>query len=434
MMTSIVLAGCGGGEEAPKVNSPKEVDPAIEAQKVIDTPVELIVTYPNAGEELFNKRMGDPIRKKFPKFTIKYIPTTSKDFADVQATLPNLDLIFASASTMPLYLLDYKLESDISDLIKKYKYDISRLVPSTLDVQRRLGNGALYGLPWALGTNIFLYNKDLFNKFGVPYPKDGMTWDELYSLAGRMTRTDGGVAYQGLTMIFTQIMTMNQLTAPYFDPKTFKAKFTDDVFKRQFENAGRFFKMPGNEPSNRKFTEGGVRDLFTKAQTSAMHLDVLGGLGIAAQNMTSSSWDLATFPVYADKPKVGPSSLPDYAFLTSKSKNRDAAFQVLSYLTSDEFQEYSANVTAAIPPIHNPEKAMKSFGGSIPGIEGKNIKAIIANPFADMQGITPYNSNGATQMVTAINDYMAGKDVNTVLREAAERADKIIAEEQAKSR
>lgn len=428
LCSALLLASCSGSGGTKTAEQP--ISNPGDAQKVLQTPVELKFTYPGGGEQLFNQRFGDQIRKKFPNYTITFIPSDAKTFPDLISTNPGIDIMFTSATGLPVYLTGYKLESDISDLIKKYGYDLSRLEQGPLTVQRGLGNGAIYGLPWTIGTLVFLYNKDLFDKFGVPYPKDGMNWDEVYELARKMTRTESGVQYRGLTMAFDHIMGLNQLSAPYFDSKTFKAKFTDDSMKRLFDNAARFMKIPGNEPPEQKYALGTLRDLFQKSKTTAMHLDVIGVAQTTATAMTN--WDFATFPVLKDNPDVGPSVLPEFAYITSMSKNRDAAFQVLAYLTSDEYQQWMAQTLSFLPVVKKSDEMMKTFGANIPGVSTKNVKAIVPKKFAEMQPLTPYYSVGAAEMTAAVNDHMADKDVNTALREAVERADKTISQMRSK--
>lgn len=426
MCASIMLAACGSGDGAKKVQPSEPAD----AQKVADTPTELTIMYPGAGEELFNQRFGDQIRKKFPNYTIKFVPAAAKDFAEVISVTPSIDIMFSSGTGMNVYLLPYKLETDIRDLVKKYNYDLSNLQQTPLDLQRQIGNGAIYGFPWTIGTLVSLYNKDLFDKFGVAYPKDGMSWDELYGLAQRLTRYDGGVQYRGVTMAFDHVMGLNQLSASYFDEKTFKARFTDDGFKKLFDNASRFLKIPGIEPPDNKYSLAAYRDLFQKAKSTAIHLDVIGVAQTTASSLTN--WDFTTFPVLKDNPTVGPSVLPEFAFLTSKTKQRDAAFQVLTYLVSEQYQQWMAQHLAFLPTLQKSEQIMKTFGQAIPGVSNKNVQAIIPKKYADMQKSTPYYSVGASEMAAAANEFLAGKDVNTVLREAAERADKKVADMQGK--
>lgn len=49
--------------------------------------------------------------------------------------------------------------------------------------------GRRYGLPWDSGAYAVFYNMDLFDAAGVPYPdtKKRMTWDELLTIARRLT-------------------------------------------------------------------------------------------------------------------------------------------------------------------------------------------------------------------------------------------------------
>ncbi|MEF3306286.1 hypothetical protein [Paenibacillus sp. GYB003] len=153
-----------------------------------------------------------------------------------------------------------------------------------------------------------------------------MTWDETYELARKMTRTDGGVAYKGLMFAWEHIVGWNQLSALYFDPATNKAQVaTNDNVKRVYENAARFWKIPGNEPPDNKYNLGKMRDWFLKDQTMAMYLDADGLINLTSAS-TLKNWDLAKFPVFPDKPGVGPSPNPTLAFITKLSKNRDAAF------------------------------------------------------------------------------------------------------------
>ena len=52
--------------------------------------------------------------------------------------------------------------------------------------------GKLVGLPTDFSTIVMFYNKDWFDRCGVPYPHDNWTWQEYLEIAHRLTRdTDG---------------------------------------------------------------------------------------------------------------------------------------------------------------------------------------------------------------------------------------------------
>lgn len=57
-------------------------------------------------------------------------------------------------------------------------------------------NGRQYGYPANAGTFMILYNKNIFDRRGVPYPPDSMTWDEFWALLRRVSGPEpNGGAY-----------------------------------------------------------------------------------------------------------------------------------------------------------------------------------------------------------------------------------------------
>ena len=63
------------------------------------------------------------------------------------------------------------------------------------------GKGAIYGIAkdWS-PTWCIIYNKDLFDKCGVPYPAKSMSWQELLAVAKKLTKRNpkGGVEHLGI--------------------------------------------------------------------------------------------------------------------------------------------------------------------------------------------------------------------------------------------
>ena len=63
---------------------------------------------------------------------------------------------------------------------------------------QRSGRGTLYGIPKDFTTWGFYYNKDLFDKAGVPYPRDDWTWDDFHATAqaiGKLDDVIGGAEF-----------------------------------------------------------------------------------------------------------------------------------------------------------------------------------------------------------------------------------------------
>ena len=222
MAIVLLTAGCGGGKESgaktegtatPGSNKPAE--PA--------KPVKLLVITPQGGNmEWFMTRYGSQIQKKYPNYEFEVVESVGNNVQNLVIEQRKVDLIISSVNNYRASLLDL-YGGDISDLIAKQKYDLSRLEPSYIEAAKVNGknqNGLpLYDLRLAL-----YYNKDIFDKFGVPYLKNHMTWEEVAEVATKLTRNDGGVQYRGFVASPNPLLVVNPLSIPYTDEKGEKAK------------------------------------------------------------------------------------------------------------------------------------------------------------------------------------------------------------------
>ncbi|MFC3773223.1 ABC transporter substrate-binding protein [Paenibacillus sp. GCM10012303] len=417
------ISACGGGANPKAGNDQAGETPSVDLTKI---PVHLVI-HDTTGEkvELLMDKYGNKLKEKFPNWTFEIVPKVdSKTLPNLIAGGTTIDMVVESTGVSTM---EYDLQGDISDLIAKYKYDLNRLEPTAVEIQRKMAGGGIYGLPTWTRSMILYYNKDLFDMFGVSYPKDGMTWDELYDVTRKMTRTEGGQSYKGLTMAFEFGLMLNQLGAPSQDAKSGKALFLDDTFKKAFENQSRFYQIAGNGLPGDKFYLDNQQNPFYKNKTVAMFLTLSGAEKIYKDSV---NWDVAEFPVFEDKKGIGSQSYPTYFFLSKASKNRDAAFQVLSYLTSDEYQSFAAR--SGIITILKDTSVMKQFAADLPYVQGKRIQAMIPAKYAEPTLKTKYNAIANKELLAALEAVAKGTDVNSALREAAERNDKQVGAEQGK--
>ncbi|WP_282941399.1 extracellular solute-binding protein [Paenibacillus sp. RC67] len=413
-LLSTVVTACSSGTDSA-ATAPKEA-PAVKDSK---EPVELVVYNASnstaTAEAFMDSDIGKEIKAKFPQVTIKFIATG-------KGTTPNelivsgqaVDLVLCSVFSFPS-LADTQLLFDMSELIKKNRYDLNRLGPNTVEFQKQFGGG-IYGFPVSSAPTALFYNKDIFDKFGVPYPKDGMTWDETYELAKKMTRTDAGTTYYGFATRYPFMYNTNQLSLSYYNPTTQNVQVTDDKFKLFMENFTRFSQIPGNDKVN--------TDMFGKEKNVAMMAYQIG-------RWDFDSWDMVSLPTFKEAPGIGPQDYATYMNISSTSKNKDLAFEILTALTSDEYQ-MKISKAGTLPVVTTPE-VIKAFGQSADGsngrnFKGKNVGAFFAKERAKPSFVTKYDDIVAKRMTTAFNAIVAGeKDSISALREAQEGATKDIA-------
>lgn len=87
---------------------------------------------------------------------------------------------------------------------------VADVYPARLE-NYKLG-GKLYALPIDNGAEAVYYNKELFDRAGVPYPKDDWTWDDLLEKARRLTRKDDPA---GPVWGFEYRTTLHRLYSPF---------------------------------------------------------------------------------------------------------------------------------------------------------------------------------------------------------------------------
>ncbi|CAG7632374.1 hypothetical protein PAESOLCIP111_03373 [Paenibacillus solanacearum] len=410
------MSACSGGGGSQTVNTPKAKDANRE-------PVELTFYRPNTGttEEQFMDLMGSKIKEKFPFVTPKFIPFgTGTSVNEVIAAGLPLDIVILSIGFVPQFQ-NFNLQTELDEYMKKYNYDAGKLETTTYDFAKQFGKGKTYFLPLFTTAEVLMYNKDLFDKFGVGYPKEGMTWDDLYDLSKKMTRVDGGVQHYGFLTSISHMLRVNQLSLPFVDEKTNQPAFGSDPFKRMTENFARFYSMPGAElPKERYGKEG---DLFTKDRTLAMYAYFNSTMVGAPPEMNI---DAVPLPSFKEAPGVGSQMYPTFASISSTSKHKDIAFEVLAYLTSDEMQEKFAKDGLGMPIVKNP-KLLESFGQNIPQLKGKNIKAFYPAKPAPISPKTIFDDAAEKQASNAFKDLAQGvSDANTAFRKATEQAAKDI--------
>lgn len=149
---------------------------------------------------------------------------------------------------------------------------MDRFAPVTIDALKNFGDdsGKFYGLPFVRNNAVLYYNKDLFDKFGVDYPEDGMSWDEVIEISRKMTRTDEGVDYSGLHA-HGYMELGGQMELPFVDPEKreslIEKNFED--WKYVFETLGKIY---AHDP-NKQLGSGRNREAFLKDRTLAMWPD-----------------------------------------------------------------------------------------------------------------------------------------------------------------
>lgn len=427
LLLALFVSACGSSTPSKTEDPTAKPSPTVNNQPVT---VKIALHAGMVNDAELKKYFIDPVKKKFPHITIERINTADKD--------SKLNVLVATGSIPDLVIdwpynltdltklgLDYNMDA----LIKTHGIDLNRISPEYLESIKLLNGFDYYtGLPMFNNTFALFYNKDIFDRFGVPYPKDGMTWDEVRDVAAKLTRNDGGVQYFGL---FPDNVYRGayQLSLPFVDLKDKKPVFQTDEWKNLFQFWYSLYNytgapiMPKELDTYKGFKTG---QIAMYASHSGLVPDMLLSKDL--------NWDVVTYPTNKLAPGVGQRVDAPMMSVTNTSKVKDAAMQIISVILSDEVQtEMTRDLKSSV--LKDP-KINAQFGQATPELSSKNVvaftklKAAVLKPF----GFIPVGS-AAGIPIAAFNDMLwAGKDVNTLLREADEKMAKVIADELSKTK
>ncbi|MEF3306733.1 ABC transporter substrate-binding protein [Paenibacillus sp. GYB003] len=421
-LSVVMLAGFIAGCAKPANPGAGEPGAAVASEK--RDPVTISFSNGFLTDEDFDRYITQPVQKKYPWITIQ--KSNGKGLTERVGAGDTPDIVVHhNIGGMQTYL-DLNLTYPLTEMIKKHRMDLNRFEPEALDaVKAATQMDELVGLPYTRHFSALYYNKDIFDKFAVPYPKDGITWDEAYELAKKLTRMEGGVQYRGLEPNVTE-RPASQLSLPYVDPTTKKALVNTESWKKVLGFMAKIRQIPGNDQIT---YHGGANDVFVKEQRLAM---------LASNNILFEgnlykypdfNWDMVTYPTWPEAPGIALRNDQHMMSIAGTSKHKDEAFLVIATVTSDEVQ-MSISRQGKLSILKD-QSIRDAFGADLDFAKGKNLQAIYKTKPAKSFVPTKYDSIGMGAINDALKDVVSGgKDLNTVLREAEEKINLKIAEKE----
>src|SRR6266540_114338 len=300
---------------------------------------------------LFMKQAGyseDDIRAMTADFQAKYPKITVEPTFVAYEALHDKIVAAAPAGTYDVVLIDVIWPAEFGS--KKIVTDVTSQFPASWKTEM-LG-GALstaqyqdkfYGVPWILDTKYFFYNKDLLAKGGID-ENSLSTWDGV--LAAAKTLKDKKVVDKPFIWSWKQVEALicdyTQLLG------AFGGKFlSDDGKSVAFDSGGglqalEFMKKSLDDkltnPNSVESLEEDVRKIFSGG-TAAMALNwtyMFNGANDPKQSKIAGKVGVTTTPTAS---AGGPGVNGSMALCVSTgSKNQQAAWSYVSYLTSADVQ------------------------------------------------------------------------------------------------
>lgn len=299
------------------------------------------------------------------------------------------DITWGSVSTEMFAMAG--MLAPLDEFVERDDFDLSAFYPATVAQQYR--NGVLYGLPNGVDTYAMAYNSAVFDKYGVEYPKADWSWDDYERIARELDakiRAGGGNEYaSGLDI---------KSSAHFFLPISVSngAQFINDEGTECLINDPAAVEMMDMVMA--LINDGVQVDLPTITETKVIDLYIGGLIGMTTMPSYNSALsvvadnDIATTTVILPWPK-GPATGTNYVsntttnnyVMNSGSEVKDAAWEVMKYLTGEEGDAILSGMKAHTPArISSIQVWMDSFGSIDTSVYKGQLETLVTTTFPDV--------------------------------------------------
>ncbi|GHO96887.1 sugar ABC transporter substrate-binding protein [Reticulibacter mediterranei] len=371
---SSILAACGGDSGADESSKP-----APKGSKVSGA---LTLVYMGTAEQQKSwNALFELFRKDYPdvKFTAKGIPSSNwAAFFDTVSTqiaggqVPDViqvategQRLFASRGLVEP--IDAYLARDKDELADFF----SDIHPNLVKWNKMSSpDGKTYYLPGEFNTMCMWYNADMFQKVGVDEPNDSWKWDDFMAAAKKLTVPGKVFGYVAAPEYFASIMPWLLTNGA----STLNADWTKSTVNTpQAVEAAKFMRSMVEQQISP--APGGTFDAFTA--TAQGKLAMFGGgrwpvISMRNLNMVSKM-KIVAWPQKTQKGSpIGWNAYP----IMKASKNKEAAWAFVKFITSKKASEYFSQQGGTIVPPRKSVATSDVFLANAPAGSEKLYEAL----------------------------------------------------------
>ena len=344
-------------------------------------------------------------------------------------TMP--DVFWMHSNTVQKYM-ENDILLDLTDYVAKdSSIDMSKYYEGVVELYTRKSDGKTFALPKDHDTIALLYNKAIFDKYGVSYPTEEWTWEDMYEAAKKITEESKGEVY-GMAM-----NTSNNQDGWYNLIYSYGGKVITDDHKGT--TIGSAESKAGMEMMRKLLSVGAPQSVVAETGTDSLFMSSKCAM------ITQGSWMINTFYKAENHADYYWSLLP-YADLNgngkcekeerwsaynglgwaacAKTKNPDACYSLIAYLCSEAGQKKQAELGVTMG-------GMKGISDSFSGaFKGMDVSAFIKAEDFSLY-FRPYTRNttvweDALQQKGAFLDPWQDPSDAALMAKACDNAQKII--------
>jgi multiple sugar transport system substrate-binding protein len=317
-------------------------------------------------EATFYSQYGSLFMGQYPKMDVEVISTAGIRPQDMDKFIEEQapDVLMLNSNQYEKYADDGMLY-DLNSLIRKDKFNLEGIAPTVIDTIKAMSGGRLYGLSPFFSSQAIYYNINLFDRIGVTYPKDQMSWEEVLQLAQRFPTTDGDSKLYGLMLNRYDVNPYNAALQigyakglSYYDAEKMEMTIHTSAWSKVFQltidalKTGTIFQNSGENGFTPGMSNEEVikQDPFFSGKTAMIIStnDFMSELKRAGTYLGEQmpEWDVVTVPIDLSNPDTGNAiSIEDISTIRAQSPNVQAAWAFVSYINGDEFARVASKAS-----------------------------------------------------------------------------------------
>jgi multiple sugar transport system substrate-binding protein len=297
--------------------------------------------------------------REHPDAQVRLIEASDRD-----DLIARLSTSFAGGSPPDLFLINYRfygqfaskgvLEPVEQRVKDSSQFELEDFYPQAVNAFR--WNGELTCMPQNISSLVVYYNRDVFQRYGVPEPRAGWTWNELVEAAAKLTKnTDRKGRYElyGLG-IEPSIIRLAPLVwsngGEIVDVPDAPTRLTLDspealdAMELLFDLRRTHGVVPTetdveSEDDEARFMNGRLAMIFSSRRSTPVF-----------RTIESFDWDVAPMPVVRRPAGILHS---DAYCLTKASKNKEAAWAFIEFALGEEGQRIAAQTGRTVPSLRS---------------------------------------------------------------------------------
>lgn len=366
ILAILFLSACGGGEKEGSASQEGK-----ETSKVTDKATIRLATWDSDDNLTLQQKLIDKFNENHPNITVSLEAYGTDYDTKIAAGMGAKD------APDVMYMWNYPTYKNaleqLDSYIEKEGAGFKDNFYETL-WNYNSSEGKVLGLPVGYTTHVIYYNKDLFDKAGVPYPKSGWTWDDLQDAAKKLNNPSesvSGFAFSGKPDAYDFEMFLWGNETAYIDEK---GNLQGNVNSEKSIEVLTMFQNMLKE--GYAITTEGSGSTEMKSGKVAMFIN--GAWSIGGLKEAGINFGVVELPAFRGGKSVSIVSSSGIS-MSKDSKNKDAAWEFIKFWTSEEANK--ARINYELPVLKSVVESEK--------LQQDELKRVFYHMLELSEGYTP---------------------------------------------